>query len=457
LLFKLFGVCSKNARSEIGNSSSKPADSTSPDSALTTPRQTDSVTVQPSPTVDDVLSIGETRLRSRSVTKAPQSFSVLESITESHEHTDHDSPLQSRSPNATATTMTSKADNFPPPPPPVSRSLTRKELMVPPLPIAPIIAVPLQAVPPSPIAFTSPTTAPQQSTVSAVVPFSPRMDTSFAEHSATTDALSTSLSVKRLAKSVSFSIMNQTIDADNTIRKSSVAVVVVPPKVPIDERESDSEEELPKKTLARSPAVPFSVPLTRLDGKEANENNCANGEPIEAVVEPAKTDDTSDMVTASNTIFNRIHGSIGGGPLALSSSATVSMSVQQGRAGANPSLHMEIANLALSVSQSTAGRVMSASMKHSGTRASSLVTQSIVSASSATPFEGERDSQQQELTEKAVIVIRRVLDKLTGLDFPVAANDVMALEVKDQVDRLIREATSNENLSQSFFGWCPFW
>ena len=72
---------------------------------------------------------------------------------------------------------------------------------------------------------------------------------------------------------------------------------------------------------------------------------------------------------------------------------------------------------------------------------------------------------QQELIEKAVIVIRRVMDKLTGLDFAdttqtgglSSQQQQQALEVPDQVDRLIREATSNENLSQSFFGWCPFW
>mmetsp|Transcript_5231 Transcript_5231/g.11845 ORF Transcript_5231/g.11845 Transcript_5231/m.11845 type:complete len:106 (+) Transcript_5231:2-319(+) len=87
---------------------------------------------------------------------------------------------------------------------------------------------------------------------------------------------------------------------------------------------------------------------------------------------------------------------------------------------------------------------------------------------------------QQELIEKALVVIRRVMDKLTGLDFAehspeggennaptslrqqqaqrqFSTTHLLALEVSDQVDRLIREATSNENLSQSFFGWCPFW
>jgi FKBP12-rapamycin complex-associated protein len=44
------------------------------------------------------------------------------------------------------------------------------------------------------------------------------------------------------------------------------------------------------------------------------------------------------------------------------------------------------------------------------------------------------------------------MDKLTGRDF-----QGQALDVPDQVERLIQQATSNDNLSLSFFGWCPFW
>lgn len=31
------------------------------------------------------------------------------------------------------------------------------------------------------------------------------------------------------------------------------------------------------------------------------------------------------------------------------------------------------------------------------------------------------------------------------------------LDVSAQVERLIQEATSLQNLSQCFVGWCPFW
>lgn len=135
--------------------------------------------------------------------------------------------------------------------------------------------------------------------------------------------------------------------------------------------------------------------------------------------------------------------------------------------------------------------------------------------------ESERDVEDDELvddvlTARAVFVIKRVMDKLAGLDFeersvkasqcvgvhgPSEAcsasnhkckspnsneatgiagtpnvegpqssgsaknntsitNMVKAREplvVKEQVDRIIRQAVSNENLCQSFSGWCAFW
>ena len=63
------------------------------------------------------------------------------------------------------------------------------------------------------------------------------------------------------------------------------------------------------------------------------------------------------------------------------------------------------------------------------------------------------EAPAEVLNEKAIAVIRRVQDKLTGLDF---GND-KPLDVAAQVERLIRQATSNENLCQCFIGWCPFW
>jgi len=42
------------------------------------------------------------------------------------------------------------------------------------------------------------------------------------------------------------------------------------------------------------------------------------------------------------------------------------------------------------------------------------------------------------------------------LMMPLGPNTA-ALDVNEQVDRLIRQASANENLCLSFLGWCPFW
>lgn len=69
---------------------------------------------------------------------------------------------------------------------------------------------------------------------------------------------------------------------------------------------------------------------------------------------------------------------------------------------------------------------------------------------------GEEGAAHEEaLNEKALKVIRRVQDKLTGTDFPDC--DGEPLDVTDQVQRLIVQATSSENLCQLFIGWCAFW
>jgi FKBP12-rapamycin complex-associated protein len=53
-------------------------------------------------------------------------------------------------------------------------------------------------------------------------------------------------------------------------------------------------------------------------------------------------------------------------------------------------------------------------------------------------------------------VIGRIQAKLTGRDF-AKSDDEDALDVDKQVDRLIRQATSVENLCQLYQGWCPMW
>ena len=67
-------------------------------------------------------------------------------------------------------------------------------------------------------------------------------------------------------------------------------------------------------------------------------------------------------------------------------------------------------------------------------------------------------ANEEALNERALKVIRRVQDKLTGTDFH-GPDEVPGepLDVQDQVQRLIVQATSSENLCQLFIGWCAFW
>lgn len=70
-----------------------------------------------------------------------------------------------------------------------------------------------------------------------------------------------------------------------------------------------------------------------------------------------------------------------------------------------------------------------------------------------------------EHNDRAKKVISRVQAKLMGQDFVPKrhrkgapnSGKVEPMDVTLQVDRLIKEATSVENLSQAFMGWCPYW
>jgi len=60
---------------------------------------------------------------------------------------------------------------------------------------------------------------------------------------------------------------------------------------------------------------------------------------------------------------------------------------------------------------------------------------------------------QEQRNERALGVYNRVQNKLTGRDF----NPDVPLTVQLQVEKLILQATSLENLCQCFSGWCAFW
>uniref|UniRef100_A0A7R9YR22 Serine/threonine-protein kinase TOR n=1 Tax=Chlamydomonas euryale TaxID=1486919 RepID=A0A7R9YR22_9CHLO len=63
------------------------------------------------------------------------------------------------------------------------------------------------------------------------------------------------------------------------------------------------------------------------------------------------------------------------------------------------------------------------------------------------------------LNSRAVEVMRRMSDKLMGRDYAVdsGAGPAESDSVAAQVQRLVTQAISHENLCQSYIGWCPFW
>nr|XP_013189744.1 unnamed protein product [Amyelois transitella] len=61
---------------------------------------------------------------------------------------------------------------------------------------------------------------------------------------------------------------------------------------------------------------------------------------------------------------------------------------------------------------------------------------------------------EANLNKRALAILNRIRDKLTGRDFP---NIEAVVSVRKQVDLLIKLATNNENLCQCYIGWCPFW
>ena len=67
--------------------------------------------------------------------------------------------------------------------------------------------------------------------------------------------------------------------------------------------------------------------------------------------------------------------------------------------------------------------------------------------------EDEANRPIEILNQRALEVVDRIKKKLTGRDF----KEHEVLNVVDQVNQLIRQATSHENICQAFLGWCPFW
>jgi hypothetical protein len=286
-------------------------------------------------------------------------------------------------------------------------------------------------------------------------------------------------------KSVSFSQLNQTIDADNTIRKSSTSVAIV---------KQDPEEEANKIASSHQPAQQQPQQQQQPSGMFSPSNNSeTNEEPEGSNMLPSNNSSNNLQFAPTLNVAIAI-------PSNMNTPGIISSSLRNtGTSIYNTNIHNEISNLANSISQHNPTRMLAASARQNQMIGSSV--RSLIYAPSGGGGGGEGENKgadggvggnnDTELTDKAVIVIKRVTDKLTGLDFPCenvhhspsspqqtplmnqqgsssssssssvhlqqCLQQPQALEVSEQVDRLIREAISNENLSQSFFGWCPFW
>lgn len=82
---------------------------------------------------------------------------------------------------------------------------------------------------------------------------------------------------------------------------------------------------------------------------------------------------------------------------------------------------------------------------------SELLRKGVISVEDAAKMELQQKAEVRNA--RATLVLKRIADKLTGNDFPRCQE----LSVPDQVDKLIQQATSVENLCQHYIGWCSFW
>lgn len=85
------------------------------------------------------------------------------------------------------------------------------------------------------------------------------------------------------------------------------------------------------------------------------------------------------------------------------------------------------------------------------TNPSELLRKGAITAEEAAKMEVEQKNEIRNA--RAMLVLKRITNKLTGNDF----RRFTELDVPEQVDKLIQQATSVENLCQHYIGWCPFW
>ncbi|KAI8819891.1 armadillo-type protein [Fimicolochytrium jonesii] len=89
----------------------------------------------------------------------------------------------------------------------------------------------------------------------------------------------------------------------------------------------------------------------------------------------------------------------------------------------------------------------------SGARLQSFLMKNVAIPLLMAFVEDDQVGKPEALNTRALTVINRVSNKLTGRDF----RPNQTLDVRNQVQRLILQATSLENLCQCYIGWCAFW
>ncbi|KAL7500860.1 hypothetical protein ACHAWT_010361 [Skeletonema menzelii] len=181
--------------------------------------------------------------------------------------------------------------------------------------------------------------------------------------------------------------------------------------------------------------------------------------PIPTVTKPTPTDEVTPRSTTEQA-----------SSMAASHARSLQMYSDMRALSANLSTSSRIASI-------TGGGVSAAAaiaMEHAGSMARSRIARSlrqrsVRNSSVANDRSGGQIGSNEEedafgnndeaLNEKALKVIRRVQDKLTGTDFHSPEEEFVGepLDVQEQVQRLIVQATSSENLCQLFIGWCAFW
>ncbi|PAA73865.1 hypothetical protein BOX15_Mlig009522g5 [Macrostomum lignano] len=105
------------------------------------------------------------------------------------------------------------------------------------------------------------------------------------------------------------------------------------------------------------------------------------------------------------------------------------------------------------------GGVLNADSSERSSRQNSGATSAAASAAAAAAAAAAAGAVvvSKPINSKATDVIGRVRKKLTGQDFNDSTDSRDFVNTIRQVDMLLANATSNQNLCQMYIGWCPFW